>query len=275
MKNCGNLILSVEGEGAFLDLTSLQSLKIERCGKIFSQWSQLAEASQVINTFPTSITKLKLSRVQDKLSMAVLSNLTSLTRLFLWACKNLTIHGFNPLIGLSLKDLSIVKCGSLAADLLGEVSKNERQLSSGSCQLEHLEVDNISVVLVDPICMHLSATLQQLEFCWDDEMERFSQEQEKALQFLTALKRLQFLNCKSLESLPEAIHRLCSLNELEIEVCPKIQCLPRNGFPASLESLYVSNCSDQLCFELQGLKETRPDVDVDVDIDLEVDTDSD
>jgi hypothetical protein len=258
---CDNLILSAEGGGAFQDLTSLQSLHIIDCGKIFSQWSQLAEASQVINTFPASIRELDLSNVGDKLSMAVLSNLTSLTDLKLHGCHNLTIQGFNPLIGRSLKVLVITNSGSVAADIFAEIAKHQT-LPAGSWQLETLLVDNISAVLVDPICMRLSATLRKLLF-WDDEMmERFSQEQEKALQLLTALEHLEFSQCTSLESLPEAIHRLCSLKELCIGDCPEIQCLPRNGLPASLECLYISNCSDQLRFELQGLEETRPDVEI-------------
>jgi hypothetical protein len=263
MERCDNLILSAEGGGAFRDLTSLQSLRIIDCGKIFSQWSQLAEACKVINTFPASVRELEFSMVPDKLSVAVLSNLTSLTRLHLWSCDNLTMHGFNPLMGLSLKKLWIINCGSVAADIFAEVAKNETQLPAGSWQLESLIVDtNISAVLVDPICRRLSATLQGLYFYNDGMMERFSQEQEKALQLLTALKKLEFNGCTSLQSLPEAIHRHSSLKTLGIWNCPKIQCLPRNGLPTSLEDLYVSGCSDKLRIELQGLEETRPDVNI-------------
>jgi hypothetical protein len=114
-------------------------------------------------------------------------------------------------------------------------------------------------------------------------IERFGEEQEKALQLLTALKRLAFMDCTSLqspstcdlptslehlefyyctslESLPGAIHRHSSLKKLVIHNCLKIQCLPRNGLPTSLQELTTYGCPNQLRIELQGLEETRPDV---------------
>jgi hypothetical protein len=96
--------------------------------------------------------------------MTVLSNLTSLTRLDLRGCDNLTIHGFNPLMGLSLNELKIKGCGPLAADLLAEVVATNQTLPAGSWRLERLEVDSIYTVLVDPICRRLSATLHELHF---------------------------------------------------------------------------------------------------------------
>jgi hypothetical protein len=91
--------------------------------------------------------KLGLWGVRDHLSMTVLSNLTSLTRLDLRGCDNLTIHGFNPLMGLSLKKLVIIRCGSVAADLFAEVVATNQTLPAGSWRLERLEVDNIYAVL--------------------------------------------------------------------------------------------------------------------------------
>jgi hypothetical protein len=108
--------------------------------------------------------KLGLWGVRDHLSMTVLSNLTSLTRLDLRGCDNLTIHGFNPLMGLSLNELKIKGCGPLAADLLAEVVATNQTLPAGSWRLERLEVDSIYAVLVDPICRRLSATLHELHF---------------------------------------------------------------------------------------------------------------
>jgi len=112
---------------------------------------------------------------------------------------------------------------SIAADLLAEVARrvNAMSVSAGSFyQLEHLEVDTISGVLVAPICSCLAATLHTLSFRHDQRVEQFTEEQEQALELLTSLQQLTFEGCYGLQTLPEGLHRLGSLRKLEIRGCP-------------------------------------------------------
>ncbi|RLN08890.1 putative disease resistance protein RGA4 [Panicum miliaceum] len=109
---------------------------------------------------------------------------------------------------------------SVAADLLVEVARMVNEMSAGSFyQLEHLEVDTISAVLVAPICSRLATTLHTLSFRRDRWVEKFTEEQEQALELLTSLQKLTFEGCYGLQTLPEGLHRLRSLEELVIVDC--------------------------------------------------------
>uniref|UniRef100_J3KVU1 Uncharacterized protein n=1 Tax=Oryza brachyantha TaxID=4533 RepID=J3KVU1_ORYBR len=242
--DCKNLMLPVNDGVGLGNLTSLESLTIGDCGNIFSQWySHMGKATQTTsNPFPSSLSKLYIYKESSIYSMALLSNLTALTSLRLEDCYNLTKDGFNPLITSSLKELSIINSGSVAADLLAEMAT----MPEVAFQLEHLEVDSISAALVAPVCSFLAPTLRKLSICGDDRVKVFSDEQEGALQLLTSLERLSFYDSDVLQSLPEGLHQLPSLTELRICRCPGIKSLPKKGLPSSLEKLSVSDCSSEL-----------------------------
>ncbi|KAL3534766.1 hypothetical protein ACH5RR_003227 [Cinchona calisaya] len=55
---------------------------------------------------------------------------------------------------------------------------------------------------------------------------------------LLHLHELTFTNCQRLTSLP-SLHNLSSLNKLNISRCPKLQALPEQGLPVSLQSLII------------------------------------
>ena len=85
--SCTELVLvPVEnGVGIQEDNSSLQSLTIFACGKLFCRWP-LGEAgggAQTIYPFPASLRKLDVWDEPSMKSMALLSNLTSLTSLIL------------------------------------------------------------------------------------------------------------------------------------------------------------------------------------------------
>jgi hypothetical protein len=136
-------------------------------------------------------------------------------------------------------------------------------MSAGSFQqLAVLRVDNISAVLVDPICSCLSATLQGLVFYSDWRTEKFTEEQDEALQRLTSLQYLKFIKCWALQSLPQGLYRLPSLMELIIWGAPKIRSLPKEGLPDSLRVLSIEDCGPEIYEECQKLSETRPDINI-------------
>ncbi|CAN6237776.1 unnamed protein product [Urochloa humidicola] len=216
LRGCKNLILPLEDGGGFHGLLSLESVLIYDCGKLLSLWS-MGEAAHSINPFPPHVKELCFQSEPSTLSMALFSNLTSLTKLELVYCKNFTMDGFNPFITSNLEHLKVYNQRgdetdpySIAADLLAEVART-KSMPAGSFQLVRLEVDSISAVLVAPICTRLSAALRGLFFSFDWRAESFTEEQERALQLLTSLQLLTFVRCRALQSLPQGLHCLSSL----------------------------------------------------------------
>jgi hypothetical protein len=105
------------------------------------------------------------------------------------------MDGFNPLITANLEKLVVTGSSIGAADLLSEVAR-AKLLPAGSFRLEQLELNNISGLLVAPICNLLAPALDTLQFIGDKGTESFTEEQEKALQLLTSLKILVFNRCE-------------------------------------------------------------------------------
>ncbi|KAG0519924.1 hypothetical protein BDA96_08G028600 [Sorghum bicolor] len=270
---CMNLILPVEEEeGAGLcGLSSLESVTVINCDKLFSRWSMGGAAAQTQSTIyplPPCLKELCLYYQQSTLPMALFANLTSLTSLELYNCKDIIVDGFDPRITFNLERLEVynerdgeAEPYSIAADLLAVVART-KTMPAGSFQLVELEVDSISAVLVAPICTCLSATLQRLDFYSDWRIEKLTEEQDEALQLLTSLQGLWFNNCRALQSLPQGLHRLPSLQELYIRGTQKIRSLPKEGLPDSLRLLYIDNCCPEIYEACQKLKGTRPDINI-------------
>ncbi|EMS63496.1 Putative disease resistance protein RGA1 [Triticum urartu] len=260
----GLVLVPAEDGGGIQDITSLKTLRIDGCGKLFSRWPMgEAGGAPMTNPFPASLRKLYIREESSMRSMALLSNLTSLTHLSLIHCANLTVDGFNPLITVNLKGLEVWNSGgnSPAEVLLSEVART-KLMHAGSFQLDRLNVDSISAVLVAPICTHLSATLHELSFFDDERAIGFTEEQENAFQLLTSLEKLGFYRCKVLQSRPQGLHRLSSLKELVVNSCPELRWLPEQGFPTSLQALHLWFGSAEQKQQAEKLKETYPDLHV-------------
>jgi len=118
----------------------------------------------------------------------------------------------------------------------------ESSILSSSIHLSSLETDDVAGALAAPICRFLSSSLTKLFLRKNEEMECFTEEQDQALQLLTSLQHLKFDHCEKLQSLPAGLHRLTSLETLEIEFCPSIRLrlLPKNALPNSLQKLTIS-----------------------------------
>ncbi|XBH75189.1 hypothetical protein VPH35_101992 [Triticum aestivum] len=266
---CKGLILvpleKENGGGTQEDNSLLQSLTIKGCGKLFSRWPMGMGESETICPFPASLKKLDVEGEPSMKSMALLSNLTSLTSLKLEECGNLTVDGFNPLIAVNLIQLQVHRCNTLAADMLSEAASHSQRaklLPAGYIsRLEVLIMEDMCGLLVAPICNLLAPALHTLVFGSDGRMESFTEEQEKALQLLTSLQRLVFSKCGVLQSLPQGLHRLSSLKELYVIGCLKIQSLPKEGLPLSLRTLAVAS-STEIYEQIEKIKRSNPDLSV-------------
>ncbi|CAM0870089.1 unnamed protein product [Alopecurus aequalis] len=266
IKKCENLKLVPVENGGLLDLTMLQSFTGHKCGKLFSRWPMGAEVgggARAIKPFPTCLRELEIFLEPSMQSMGLLSNLTSLTRLHLTCCDELTMDGFNPLITVNLKKLSIYpmpnnQMKSIAGDLLSEIRRSGL-LHAGSFQLEYFRVNSIPAVLTTPICSHLAASLHTLMFSCDQHVTAFTEEQEQALQLLTSLQFLYFDYCRNLRSLPQSLRGLSSLKILAISLCANIQSLPpKEDLPTSLKVLDVTFCGPELSEQAKRVKGADP-----------------
>uniref|UniRef100_A0A453MIL9 R13L1/DRL21-like LRR repeat region domain-containing protein n=1 Tax=Aegilops tauschii subsp. strangulata TaxID=200361 RepID=A0A453MIL9_AEGTS len=202
---CKGLVLvpMENGGGIQEDKSLLQSLSIFNCGNLLCQWPMVE--SETIYPFPASLRELDVYLDTSMKSMALLSNLTSLTTLRLKDCSNLTVDGFNPLIAVNLIQLEVHRCSTLAADMLSEVARTKLLPAGYISRLEVLTVDDISGLLAAPICILLAPALHTLKFLFDKSMESFTEEQDKALHLLTSLQKLSFHSCRRLQSLPQGL----------------------------------------------------------------------
>ncbi|VAI51995.1 unnamed protein product [Triticum turgidum subsp. durum] len=269
IRECKGLELLTVDDGGLSGLRSLrmlQSFTLYNCGKLFSRWTkgEVGGGGHAIKPFPTSLRELDISLEASTLSMGLLSNLTSLTNLRLQRCEELTMDGFNPLVTVNLKKLTMyaIYYGqgrmSIAGDMLSEIARSNL-MHAGSFQLEEYRVDSISAVLTAPICSHLAATLHTLGFSYDHRATTLTEEQEQALQLLTSLQRLEFEFCSNLESIPQWLRGLSSLKRLMISGCAKMQCLPpKEGLPDSLEELEVWSLRPELIDQARKMKESDP-----------------
>jgi hypothetical protein len=264
----GLVLVPVENGGGIQEYnSSLQSLEISGCGKSFCRWpmGEAGGGAQTIYIFPASLRELQITEEPSMKSMALLSNLTSLTSIMLIDCCNLTVDGFNPLIMVNLRELVVYNhlvTGSTtvgAAALLSEVARAKSLPAGYISRLEKLKLDNISGLLVAPVCNLLAPALHTLEFCYDHVSESFTEEQEKALQLLTSLQKLTFFSCKGLQSLPQEIHRLSSLKKLRVKSCLKFP-VRKVGVPVSVSARRFNPNSAELVEQIEKIERENPDL---------------
>jgi Leucine-rich repeat (LRR) protein len=220
-------------------LTSLRSLAIFGCPRFLSSYSS---SSTYCFPFPGCLEYLTLGDVEGMETLLPLSNLTSLSDLSIWHCGDLRGEGFKNVAQGRLTQLTVHTTPNFFADF--EPSPpHEQELPPSSPKLQELHTDDVAGVLVAPICALLSSSLTVLHFFGNKEVERFTKEQEEALQLLTSLESITFWECHKLQCLPAGLHRLPNLKRLlHIDGCEAIRSLPKDGLPNSLQELGIYNC---------------------------------
>ncbi|XBJ23048.1 hypothetical protein VPH35_001310 [Triticum aestivum] len=225
--------------GGLQSLCSLQSLRIYDCPRFLSSYSSSAASCF---PFPTSLQQLMLEGVESMETLAPLSNLISLTALFVRNCGDLRGEGLWPLVaqgrltGLLVTETPQFFTGS-------EPSRpHDQEIPFSSSKLQHLWTDDLAGVLTAPICTLLSSSLTKLILYANKEVERFTEKQEEALHLLNSLQELNFWKCWKLQRLPAGLTKLASLKILHIWGCPAIQLLSKDGLPSSLQELEIRDC---------------------------------
>ncbi|KAG6625389.1 hypothetical protein CIPAW_16G092900 [Carya illinoinensis] len=113
----------------------------------------------------------------------------------------------------TLKRLEIIHCKNMLVLLNGDDTNSSS--SSNTSLLEYLYIEN---------CPFLKSLTSSGE-----------------LPLTANLRLLQISGCEKMQALPNCIHRLTSLQELQIKACPGILFFPKEGFPINLRSLVISD----------------------------------
>jgi hypothetical protein len=220
-------------------LHSLRWLEISYCPKFLSSYSS---SSSLSLPFPTSLERLSLFGTVGTATPLLLSYLTSLTDLSIKECGDLRGEGLWPLLAHGhLTKLSISRTPNFFAGSQPSVPQ-EQEFPSSSSKLQKLWTDDVAGVLAVPICILLSSSLTELYFWENQEVHRFTKEQEEVLQLLTSLEEIRFWECDKLRDLPVGLQRLPNLKRLYIDGCAAIRSLHKYGLPGSLQELVIKDC---------------------------------
>ncbi|XP_020098180.1 putative disease resistance protein RGA4 [Ananas comosus] len=229
----------------------LNHLTIGSCGDL--------EAPLLWSADLTSLTKLKLVNCASITSLPpaqVCARWTMLSSLVIKNCKELSSFGGIPAL-VSLRSLEIRGCDKLidVALLLQPPFPNDvgqKRNAVVDCFLKNgrLSIDHHALLLMEPLRSLSSIS----HFTFSNASQLTSLPEEWLLQNHAALKFLRIWNASSLQSLPQSMTKLCSLECLEVLNANLIQSLP--GLPTSLRTLLIYGCHpvlEERCHENIGL----------------------
>ncbi|KAK3422907.1 hypothetical protein EUGRSUZ_G03265 [Eucalyptus grandis] len=161
---------------------------------------------------------------------------TSLEYLYISGCYSLTsFPRTGEVIPTSFQQLSIDLCPDLESLPRGIMLRD-------NVFLKVLEIFDCSSLISFP-SGQLPLTLKTLTICSCSNLESvaeiLSQDGEMVLE------SFRVGNCTSLVSLPNGLHKLASLDYLEIERCPSLTYFPEGGLPmANLKRVHIENCEN-------------------------------
>ncbi|OAY83035.1 putative disease resistance protein, partial [Ananas comosus] len=207
----------------------------------------------------TSLTELKLfdcARIASLPPAQVCARWTMLSRLMIKNCEGLSsFGGIQALVSLSY--LEIKGCDKLIEVALllqppfpNDVRQNKNAAMDCFLKNGELSIDHPALLLVEPLRSLSSINVLTIS----DASQLTSLPEEWLLQNHVALKTLRISNAISLQSLPQSMTKLCSLEHLYVYIAKLIRSLP--DLPTSLCTLLIYGCHPVLkerCQENIGL----------------------
>ncbi|PUZ70224.1 hypothetical protein GQ55_2G209400 [Panicum hallii var. hallii] len=235
---CPELSLRAENGGGLQAMSSLRSLVIGDCPKFLACYLPSSSSSSGF-PFPTSLQSLILRGVEK---LAPLSNLASLIDLSISKCGGSEGAGLRCLLAHGcLRELRVYETPNLFTIECSEGNPEmlEHEPAPLSSKLQSLFVDDVAGVLAAPVCTLLSSSLTTMDLQPSEEIERFTKEQDEALQLITSLQELDLSGCLKLQSLPAGLQRLTNLKTLRIPGSPALHSLHKGSLPDSLQQLEI------------------------------------
>ncbi|CAL2237289.1 unnamed protein product [Prunus armeniaca] len=250
------------GEGS-LPFPVLETLEFEDM-QHWKKWVPFVE-DRGIGVFPC----LKFLSIRNcpQLEGKVPENLDSLARLTIIKCEELviSISNYKQIGALDIDGCkAVVKTSGVEFELLnslrlsnisevrfqtGEFTKGLRKVANltiGGCEELTSSLKN-----EDRVLQHL-ISLDSLVIEGNSSLlEKLGKEAEELmqLQILTCkLKYLELNKCASLSKVPEGLHHLTALQDLEIVGCSSLVSFPDVGLPPSLEAITIWDCDSLLYF---------------------------
>ncbi|OAY83298.1 putative disease resistance protein RGA4 [Ananas comosus] len=216
----------------------LNQLTVGSCGDL--------EASLLWSANLTSLTLLELLDCASITSIPpaqVCARWTMLSHLEIRNCAELSsFGGIQALV--SLRSLEIRGCDKLIAVSLRQppFPNDVGPKNAMDCflKLGELSIDHHMLLLMDPLRSLSSISRLTLS----DNSQLTTLPDKWLLQNHAALKNLSITNACSLQSLPQSMTKLCSLEILEVWNANLIQSLP--DLPTSLRTLYIIECHPAL-----------------------------
>ncbi|KAG2671281.1 hypothetical protein I3760_14G126900 [Carya illinoinensis] len=132
----------------------------------------------------------------------------------------------------SLESLSIKDCPMLQSFGEGGLPTNLKSISVKDC-------DKLVACRTTWGLQKLSS-LQELSICGNCEDVKSFPEPDLLPMYMTGLTISGFSNMTSLDK--KGLQRLTSLDWMKIFDCPNLKFVPKDGFPASISSLWISRC---------------------------------
>ncbi|KAL6288590.1 hypothetical protein ACE6H2_006100 [Prunus campanulata] len=211
------------------------------------KWLSIRNCPQLEGKVPENLDSLETLTIAECKELVIsISNFKQIGALDINGCKAVVKTSgveFELLESLGLSNISEVRFQT------GEFTKGLRKvayLRIGGCEQLTSSLKNEDRVLQHLISLHRlviegnSSLLQKL----GKEAEELLQ-----LQILTCkLKYLELNKCASLSKVPEGLHHLTALQDLQIVGCSSLVSFPDVGLPPSLEVIRIEKCDSLLYF---------------------------
>uniref|UniRef100_A0A2N9H2Y7 R13L1/DRL21-like LRR repeat region domain-containing protein n=1 Tax=Fagus sylvatica TaxID=28930 RepID=A0A2N9H2Y7_FAGSY len=223
---------------------SLEYLSFEN----MQEWQEWVIFEDGVSSLLLHFLRLRLSRefnVEAKIQLTSGHYYPSLESIYIDGDGHHSLWSFPLELFPKLKSIEIYNCENLNSFSASEgCHSNLTSLSIDSCpNLESLPVEG------------LPSNLESLDITFCDKL--FSRRREWRLHSLRKLRTFRIdTGCEEAENFPEEagfntspLFKAWSL----INNCPKLQCLPEEGLPTSLQSLFIVCCPKLQCLPEEGL----------------------
>ncbi|XP_034703892.1 putative disease resistance protein At3g14460 [Vitis riparia] len=194
---------------------------------------KIVNCPKLIKKLPTNLPSLvHLSIDTCPQLVSPLERLPSLSELSVQHCNEAVLRS-----GLELPSLTELRIERIVG--LTRLHEGCMQLLSGLQVLHIDECDELTCLWENGF------DIQQLQTSSSPELVSLGEKEKHELP--SKLQSLTIRRCINLEKLPNGLHRLTCLGELEIYDCPKLVSFPELGFPPMLRRLAIARCEGLRC----------------------------